>query len=313
MSVIITVFLSPDSTPLGPLSDSVPMCIDLHTHSIYSDGISTPLELIEMAVDNGLHGLALTDHDTVEGVGEIQQLGQQVGMTIITGVEISTTLRQHTLHILAYGFDPTNPALHQWLQPLQEGREKRNNAILKNLQDLGIAITAEEVKELSHCGQTGRPHIAKLLVEKGVVDSFDAAFRQLIGRNKPAWASRFSYSATETIEKIHQFGGVAVLAHPGQLDPEMRVQPPLIKELSLRGLDGLELYYPAHPRKMQKKLRALAIEHNLIVTGGSDFHGTSRPANRLAGKSQAFCPPDSIIDAILARQSGRRHSSSFSL
>jgi len=282
------------------------MCIDLHTHSIYSDGISTPAELIEMAVSNGLQALALTDHDTVEGVGEIQQLGRQFDITIMTGVEISTTLRQYTLHILGYGIDPTDPALHQWLQPLQAGREKRNKAILGKLQGLGIEITAEEIRKISHCGQTGRPHIARLLVEKGVVESFDAAFRQFLGRNQPAWESRFSYSAAETIDMIHQFGGLAVLAHPGQLDPEMRVQPLLIKELTLRGLDGLELYYPTHTRKTQKKLKALAVENNLIVTGGSDFHGTPRPAHRLAGKAQTFCPPYSIINAILARQSGRK-------
>ncbi len=299
-------FSHPNMHPRCPLPGPVLMCIDLHTHSIYSDGISTPAELIEMAVNNGLQALSLTDHDTVEGVGEIQQLGQQFDITIMTGVEISTTLRQYTLHILGYGIDPTDPALHQWLVPLQTGREKRNNAIIGKLQGLGIEITAEEVKKFSYCGQTGRPHIARLLVEKGVVDSFDAAFRQLLGRNKPAWESRFSYSASETIAMIHQFGGLAVLAHPGQLDPEMRVQPPLIKELTLRGLDGLELYYPSHTRKTQKKLKALAVEHDLIVTGGSDFHGASRPSHRLAGKAQAFCPPYSIIDAILARQSGQR-------
>lgn len=281
------------------------MCVDLHIHSIYSDGTSTPAELVAMAVQNGLQALALTDHDTVEGVGEIQRLGKESGITVLTGVEISTTLRQHTLHILGYGIDPTDPALHRWLQPLQEGRVKRNAVILAKLQGLGVAITAEEISDVSCCGQTGRPHIARLLIKKGVVDNFDAAFRQYLGRHKPAWESRFSYSAAETIDMIHRAGGLAVLAHPGQLDPEMRIQSLLIRELTLRGLDGLELYYPSHTRKTKKRLKAIAAEHNLLVTGGSDFHGDSRPAHQLAGKAQAFCPPYSIIDAIMARQHGR--------
>jgi predicted metal-dependent phosphoesterase TrpH len=282
------------------------MCIDLHTHSIYSDGSSTPAELVDLAVDNGLKGLALTDHDTVEGVEEVRRLGEMAGITVLTGVEISTSLRQYTLHILGYGIDPLSPELHQWLRPLQEGRAKRNETILKKLQGLGVAITAEEIQHISCCGQTGRPHIARLLVEKRVVDTFDAAFRHYLGRNKPAWESRFSYSAVETIDMIHRVGGVAVLAHPGQLDPEMRAQSLLIRELALRGLDGLELYYPTHTRKMLKKLKAIAAEHNLLVTGGSDFHGMTRPTHSLAGRAQAFCPPCSILNDIMARQNGQR-------
>ena len=243
----------------------------------------------------------MTDHDTVEGVVELMQLGKEVGIPVIAGVEISTTLRQHTLHMLGYGIDPTEPVLLQWLKPLQEGRERRNIAILEKLRHLGIDITAEAVAEISCCGQTGRPHIARYLVEHGVVESFEAAFRQFLGRNKPAWESRFSYPAAEAISMIHRCGGVAVLAHPGALDNEMRLQPVIIRELVLRGLDGLELYYPTHTRKMKKKLRAIATQHKLLVTGGSDFHGQTRPTHRLAGTHQNFCPPCSLLDELNAR------------
>lgn len=277
------------------------MCVDLHTHSIYSDGSCTPAELIELAIGNGLRGLALTDHDTVEGVAELQRLGAQRGLPVISGVEISTTLRDRTLHILGYGIDAADPVLHQWLKPLQEGRMRRNAQILDKLRQLGVAITDQEVQEVSRCGQTGRPHIAKLLVEKKVVDTFDAAFRLYLGRHKLAWASRFSYSTVEAIAMIHRVGGVAVLAHPGQIDTEMRTQPPLIRELALRGLDGLELYYPTHTRKMTKKLKALAVELNLLVTGGSDYHGATRPTHRLAGSGIGFCPPDDLLAPLTAR------------
>jgi hypothetical protein len=205
------------------------------------------------------------------------------------------------MHMLGYGIDPADPELLAWLKPLQEGRERRNAAILEKLRNLGIDICAEEVAHISCCGQTGRPHIARYLVEHGVVESFEAAFRQFLGRNKPAWERRFSYSAAETIAMIHRCGGIAVLAHPGQLDPEMRLQPLLIRELVLRGLDGLEVYYPTHTRKMQKKLRAIAREHKLLVTGGSDFHGQTRPTHRLAAKVHGFCPPCALLDALMAR------------
>lgn len=277
------------------------MCVDLHIHSIYSDGSHTPAELIELAVTNGLRGLALTDHDTIEGVTEISQLGEQAGITIVSGVEISTSVQGRTIHILGYGIDASNTDLQQWLQPLQEGRERRNAVILEKLRALGVAITDEEVRHISCCGQTGRPHIARLLVEKRVVDSFDGAFRQYLGRNRPAWESRFSYSAAATIDMIHRAGGLAVLAHPGQLDPEMRIQSPLIRELALRGLDGLELYYPTHTRRMKKKLKAIAMEHGLLLTGGSDFHGATRPAHRLASVAEGFCPPCTVLETLLAR------------
>ncbi|WP_310599850.1 PHP domain-containing protein [Desulfobulbus sp.] len=283
------------------------MCIDLHTHSIYSDGSCTPAELIALAVANGLQGLALTDHDTVEGVEEIRHLGIEAGIAVISGVEISTSLHERTIHILGYGIDPANAELLNWLVPLQEGRERRNAVIIQKLQNLGIDITAEEVRELSRCGQTGRPHIARLLMAKGVVDSFDAAFRRYLGRHRPAWEGRFSYSAVETIGMIHRAGGLAVLAHPGQIDPAMSAQPALVRELTRRGLDGLELHYPTHSRRMKKHLKALAVELGLLMTGGSDFHGNTRPVHRLAGKNLGFCPPCSILEQLTARLAGPHH------
>ena len=270
------------------------MCIDLHTHSIYSDGSSTPKELIELAVSNGLKGLALTDHDTVEGVEEFKLLGEQARLVVFSGVEISTSLRQYTLHILGYGIDPTDDALHRWLQPLQEGREKRNDIILFKLQALGVDITAEEIQQVSCCGQTGRPHIARLLVEKGVVESFDAAFRQYLGRNRPAWESRFSYSAAETIDMIHRAGGLAVLAHPGQLDPEMRVQPLLIRELgparARRPGDSLPDPYPQNAEKTQSyRRRTWPVGHRRQRFSRHDPAGPS-PCWQGNGFLSAVCP-----------------------
>ncbi len=276
------------------------MCVDLHTHSVYSDGTATPAELIDMAAARHLKGLALTDHDTVDGVRETIRLGRKKKIEVVSGLEISAIHNGCSLHILGYGIDPENSELSRWLERVQHGRIERNTKILKKLTAMGIDISSEEVAAVSRCGQTGRPHIARLLIEKGCVKTMNDAFKFFLGKNKPAWCSRFSYTAAETIDIIHQAGGVAVLAHPGQLDPGMKIQPQIVRELVERRLDGLEIYYPSHSRKVQKWLKGLAKQHNLLVTGGSDYHGSNR-AGGLAGSAGGICPPDSIMAALKQR------------
>lgn len=276
------------------------MCIDLHTHSLYSDGSHTPQELVALGLQNKLRCLALTDHDTVEGVADLLYYGKKAGLTVISGMEISTTLRNYTVHILGYGFDPELPELHHWLRPLQDSRAKRNQNILAKLHNLGIDISEEELQVVSGEGQTGRPHFARLLVQRGVVTSFDAAFSRYLGRNKPAWVPRFSYSAAEAITMIQRAGGKAVLAHPGMLSSDMRIIAALIEELAHQGLDGIEVYYPSHSRQLCRKLINLASIHRLLVTGGSDFHGATRPAHPLACRTNGFCPPASLLSPLLA-------------
>ena len=282
------------------------MCVDLHTHSLYSDGSHSPKELVALAVANQLQCLALTDHDTVEGVPELLRHGRDAGLPVISGVEISATLRQYTVHILGYGFDPLSPGLEEWLRPLQNGRARRNHAILEKLNALGIDISAQELQAVSLAGQTGRPHFARLLVERGVVPSFDAAFSRYLGRNKPAWAPRFSYGASEAIAMIHQAGGKAVLAHPGMLNPDIRVIATLVQELTRHGLDGLEAYYPSHTRQLRHKLDQLAKSEQLLVTGGSDFHGVTRPAHPLASRTNGFCPPVSLLPPLFNALAGQQ-------
>lgn len=277
------------------------MCVDLHTHSVYSDGTETPATLVAMAKANNLSGFSLTDHDTTDGIQEAKQAGLQEGIHVISGLEISAIHRGTSLHILGYGIQPDNPELCSWLVTLQNGRIKRNRKILEKLASLGIDINRKELQELSSCGQTGRPHIARLLIQKGIVKTMNQAFSLYLGANKPAWQSRFAYTAAESIAIIHKAGGIAVLAHPGQLDRSMKIQPGLIRELADRKLDGLEIHYPSHSRKMQKRFFALARQHDLIATGGSDFHGHHR-VDSLAGTGDSVCPPDTIIEEILHRQ-----------
>ncbi len=277
------------------------MCIDLHTHSVYSDGSYTPLELVELAVKQGVTALALTDHDTMAGVEEIMQLGSEYNLTVLSGVEISAMYDKQSIHLLGYGIDPTNSEFTHWLTLLQDGREKRNHKILISLQELGFEITNNDLQQISGTGLAGRPHIANILMNKGIVRSFNEAFRSYLGKGKKAWHCRFCYSAIETISAIHRAGGIAVLAHPGPIDSSMKRQPALVRELAMYGLDGIEIYYPSHSRKMKKKLFSLAAEHHLLVTGGSDYHGATRPANMLACSRGTFCPPLELLAPILEK------------
>ena len=274
------------------------MCVDLHTHSLYSDGTDSPEELVRLAVNGGLSGLALTDHDTSEGCGHLLKAGAEAGLRVLTGIEISCLHGPLSLHMLGYGIEPDDRLLQERLTRLQEGRAERNRKILARLNDLGIRINREELRGMSPQGQAGRPHIARLLVDKGVVSSMEQAFHRFLGRGRPAHVKRFCYSAIEAIGFIHQAGGIAVLAHPGQIDPSLRLQPSLVRELAARGLDGLETVYPSHSPAVRAGLERLASRHHLVKTGGSDYHGANRSSGGLATGDDTVCPPDTILDEI---------------
>lgn len=276
------------------------MCVELHTHSVYSDGTATPAELIQMAADRNIKGFALTDHDTVEGVQEAIRYGREFNIPVVSGIEISASHRQYSLHILGYGIDPNNQELLDWLARLQQGRNERNRNILEKLTGMGIPITAQELEEVSGCGQAGRPHIARLLKDKGYITNIQQAFSFYLGRNKPAWCSRYASLASEAIAILHQAGGIAVLAHPGTIDKSMKELPMLFQELVERGLDGVEVFYPTHSRKVKKRLQFLAGKYNLLCTGGSDYHGDHH-GRLFAGQAGAICPPDSIMVELFER------------
>jgi predicted metal-dependent phosphoesterase TrpH len=277
------------------------MCVELHTHSVYSDGTAAPAELIQMAADREIRGFALTDHDTVEGVQEAMCHGRKLGISVVSGIEISAVHRQYSLHILGYGFDPKNQNLLDWLARLQQGRIERNRNILAKLSGMGISITDQELQQVSGRGQAGRPHIARLLKDKGCVTCTQQAFKYYLGRNKPAWCSRYTSRASEAVAILHQAGGLAVLAHPGAIDKGMKELPVLLRELAERGLDGVEVFYPAHSDKVKKRLQMLAGKYNLLCTGGSDYHGDHHHGRLFAGEAGSVCPPDSIMVELLER------------
>ncbi|MCL7489263.1 MAG: PHP domain-containing protein [Desulfobulbaceae bacterium] len=259
------------------------------------------------ALDSGLRAIALTDHDTVEGIDEFLACGRESNLEVITGLEISATHREFSLHILGYGVNHTDPGLAEWLNQLQEGRTSRNKQIISKLRNMGHNIQLEELQSLSQHGQTGRPHIAQLLKNRGIVPSVNDAFSLYLRKGGPAWADRFAYTAVESIDMIHRAGGLAVLAHPGMLAQQTRAFPLVLAELVERGLDGIEAYYPAHSPAMEKSLRSFARKYQLVVTGGSDYHGKHRSFSTMAGKDKGFCPPETLLEPFRERLRTRQH------
>lgn len=270
------------------------MSIDLHIHSTMSDGTMTPTELVDLARKKGLTCIALTDHDTLAGYQEACKRGEAVGLDVISGIELSVTFAGYNVHLLGYLVDCEDGNLLQGLHRLQGARDKRNSEILRNLRAQDIDISERALKEVSVTGQTGRPHIAKILVQNGAVRSMDEAFEKYLGRSGSAYASRFVYDIKTGIDMIHKAGGLAVVAHPYNLLKDDMESGQILKQLKKLGLDGVETYYPTHSRKFRKQLITLAKSHGLLLTGGSDYHGSIRQGTTLAGGKGVSVPEELV-------------------
>ncbi|UJF35267.1 PHP domain-containing protein [Paenibacillus hexagrammi] len=246
---------------------------DLHTHTTASDGTQRPAANVQMAYENGLGAIAITDHDTVSGVAEALEAGRKLGIEVVPGVEISTVARGQDIHVLGYYINITDAKLLSRLDSLRETRDKRNEMIIEKLQQLGIAITMDEVlQEVANVktkGDTvGRPHIAAVLLKKGVVASISEAFDSYLGKGAAAYANPPRIEPKTAIEWIHEAGGKAVLAHPGIYHDDE-----LVEIIMAQGLDGIEAYHSDHTPEQEAKYVQLAKTNGLLVTAGSDFHG----------------------------------------
>lgn len=273
------------------------MTIDLHIHSTYSDGTETPDQLVQRAVRKGLKAISITDHDTVEGTVAAMNTESVNALEVVPGIEFSCVHKSHHMHLLGYYIDPANPELLATLNNIQQARIDRNSQIIERLNGLGIDITMEEVYQKSTVGQTGRPHIAQVLMEKKVIPNIDSGFTRFLKVGKPAYVARKVLQVSETINVVRRAGGVAVLAHPGSIDNSLRKIPAILKELKKAGLQGLEVYYPIHTRRVIKKLKSMADFYDLVVTGGSDYHGSIRPGTDMAG-ANGFYVPDDILEPL---------------
>jgi len=266
------------------------MSIDLHTHSTFSDGTLAPAELVKLAKAKGLVAISITDHDTTEGTTEALAAGSDLSVEVVPGIEMGVVFDELHIHLLGYYIDPGDRELLGTLSEIQAARRRRNLQIIEKLQRLGLAISAEEVELKSTIGQTGRPHIAQVLMEKGIVRSMDDAFNRFLGRGAAAYVARKVLRVEEGIALIKRAGGIAVLAHPATIDSSLKSIPALVGKLVPLGLGGLEVYYPVHSSRNQKQLSMLAQSYGLVVTGGSDYHGDIRPGTMLAGGSNVRVP-----------------------
>jgi len=264
--------------------------MDLHLHSTFSDGTYSPTELVEIAKNIGLKAISITDHDTVDGTSEALRAGARAGLQVVSGVELSVFLDDIHFHLLGYNFNHQDSGLLGGLSVLQESREKRNSKIIANLQVMGLDVSDEELQAISGNGQTGRPHIARLMVQKKIVKSIDQAFALYLKKGKKGYVSRFIYHVEEAITLIHASGGSVVLAHPVQITRSIDVLDNLLARLKKIGLDGVETFYPTQKGKFQRKLRRLAQSCNLFETGGSDYHGNIRPGTSMAGHKNHSVP-----------------------
>ena len=246
---------------------------DLHLHTRYSDGSYTPEELVHAAVAQGLTTIALTDHDTFDGIAETMEAGRRVSLEVIPGVEITSRVDTQEVHILGY-FGPDRwgaPLLHAVLAHAKRLRENRITHFVERFHELGIPLTVTEIEAFSTCGTIGRPHVAQALVKRGVVKTVEEAFNRFLKHGKPGYVDRPRMTVAEAIGHIDRAGGVAVLAHPGLNNVDDRLH-----EMKSQGLAGIEVWHPKHsPAKSERYLR-LADELGLLATGGSDCHGNVR-------------------------------------
>jgi predicted metal-dependent phosphoesterase TrpH len=266
------------------------MAIDLHIHSTYSDGTMSPRDLVNLAKKKGLRAISLTDHDTVDGVTEAISSCKGDGFEVISGIEMGAKYSGITIHILGYLFDPNNSPLRKALKKLQDARNERNGHILLRLNKLGIDISDTELRNISRVGQTGRPHIAKMLLKKGVVKTIDEAFARFLRKGAVAYVPRFLYTVEEVFTLLRRAGGIGVLAHPLQIQHSDMNVTTAIEQLTILGMDGIETYYPTHSKKTRNILIRSAEACNLVLTGGSDYHGEIRPGTTLAGGKNVTVP-----------------------
>ncbi len=262
--------------------------IDLHSHTTASDGQHSPAELLSLAASAGVTALAVTDHDTVAGLGEAAEAARAHGVELVPGIEVSAFVLKKEVHILGHFVRPDFPELARFSERLRVDREQRMERMVEQMRKLGFPVRMEEVRAIAGSAQLGRPHLARLLVERGWCLDVKEAFDRFLGAGKPAWTDRFKLEGRDAIRLIHRAGGTATLAHPGS----SKLERYDILQLAREGLDGLEALHTDHNPSVQEKYLKFAKEFDLVTTGGSDFHGEQVTPGRRPGDSTT--PPENF-------------------
>ena len=276
--------------------------IDLHTHSTFSDGTFTPLQLVKYAEEKGLKAFALTDHDTTEGVKEAKSI--ETNVEGISGVEISTRYDKKEIHIVGLYVNENDADLNKQLKYYREKRVTRNFEILEKLNSLGVNITIDDVKESCTGDVISRAHIAKALVSKGFVGSYTEAFDRYLGDNKCAYVARETVNYEESMELITQGGGVPALAHPLLYKMSDTNLENMMVKLRQKGLKAVEVYYSTHSNSDTQHIMAMANRVGLIYSGGSDFHGATKPKIDMGTGMGKLAVPYEILEKIRGERNG---------
>lgn len=269
--------------------------IDLHTHSLKSDGSMTPAEVVREAKKAGLAAIALSDHDTVDGLPEAITEGEKIGVEVIPAIEFSVQSKTET-HILGYFIDYNNPHLKQIIKEVVDLRIERNHVTTQRLNELGFDITLEEVRALAPNNFVGRAHFARVLMDKGYTQSVKEGFEKYMSVGKYAYCEKQRLTARDAVELIAECGGISFLAHPHLTklpDDELKE---FLAELKSYGLCGIEGYYTDYTPEMQAKYHALAEEMGLMISGGTDFHAAMKPHINIGTGTGNMKIPYSVLE-----------------
>jgi predicted metal-dependent phosphoesterase TrpH len=291
------------------------MLCDLHTHSTASDGTESPAEVVRLARRAGLAALALTDHDTFDGIPEALDAGRKQGVRIVVGTELSLPHDTGSFHMIALGVDPGNARIRDVAGRLRDARGPRNRAMVEKLNALGIDVTLAEVEEEAGGPDqvVSRPHIARVLLRKGVVREFQEAFDRYLGRGAAAYVERERVGFDECVAATRDAGGATILCHPFTLgfgvpglpeDEERFVE--WLRGLAARGLDAMEVRYGSYSPKQERFFTAAAERAGLLPSGGSDFHGSIKPAVKVGTGRGRLQVPVAWLDALIERAESRR-------
>ncbi len=272
--------------------------IDLHTHSIFSDGSLTPEELSDKAKETGLTAIALTDHDCTEGLPRFMKSCERNSIVGIPGVEISIDIQKDTMHLLGYYIDWSNVELQKALKNIRTARESRNTKILERINALGLSLKWEDVTAFAGGEVVGRPHFSQALIAKGYVADKEEAFTKYLAKGRSCYAERERLTDVQAIGVIRAAGGVPVLAHPLTLKLGNAKLKETLADLKTKGLAGVEIFYSEHTPDMIKNYLTMAADLDLIATGGSDFHGAANPKIYLGRGFGNLDIPDDIVGKL---------------
>ena len=274
--------------------------VDLHTHTTESDGSFTPEELIAEAKRVGLSAIAITDHDSIAGIKKAAPVAQLYDIELIPGIELSTDYNGKEVHVVGLYIDTENDILLKKLKEFKDCRDSRNEIMVQNLQSEGFAITMEELKaENPDCVIT-RANIARFLYEHGMIPSIQTAFEKYIGDHCKCYVNRFKITPMDAVRLIKEAGGTAILAHPLLYHMSTTTLQKLIDEMKEAGLDGIEAIYCTYSPAEEREMKQLAEKNGLLISGGSDFHGTTKPKLNLATGYGKLHIPHEVLETIKA-------------